>query len=79
MDLLKHDITTEFPEYREKIHTMKTSHQHFARLFREFDQANHEIAKVETGGAVMTDEALEDLKKRRLRLKDEMAHMLRTI
>lgn len=78
MDLLKHDIVSEFPEYREKIHTLKTHNQHFARLFREFDEVNHEVAKIETGGAVMMDEALEDLKKKRLRLKDEMAQMLHT-
>lgn len=76
MDLLKHDIVHEFPQLKDKIHTLKTTNHHFARLYTEYDALNHEIAKVETGGAVMMDEALEDLKKKRLKLKDEIVKML---
>lgn len=76
MDLLKHDITHEFPQLKDKIHTLKTTHHHFARLYSEYDEVNHTIAKVETGGGVMTDEALENLKKQRLKLKDEIVQML---
>ena len=76
MDLLKHDIAHEFPEFKEKIHTLKTSHAHFAKLYDAYDALNHSIATVETGGAVMTDEALEDEKKTRLKLKDEIYQML---
>ncbi len=76
MDLLKHDIVHEFPQLKDKIHTLKTTNHHFARLYNEYDALNHEIAKVETGGAVMMDEALEDLKKKRLKLKDDIVKML---
>lgn len=76
MDLLKHDIVSEFPQLKDKIHTLKTTDHHFARLFSDYDLVNHTIAKVETGGAVMTDEALENLKKQRLKLKDDIVQML---
>lgn len=76
MDLLKHDITHEFPQLKDKIHSLKTTHHHFARLYSAYDEVNHTIAKVETGGGVMSDEALEDLKKQRLKLKDEIVQML---
>lgn len=76
MDFLKHDITSEFPALADKIHTLKTSHQHFAKLYDSYDAINHEITKAETGVVALMDEALEDLKKRRLRLKDEMVQML---
>jgi uncharacterized protein len=76
MELLKHDIVHEFPQLKDKIHTLKTTHHHFARLYNDYDEVNHTIAKVETGGAVMTDEALENLKKQRLKLKDEIVQML---
>lgn len=76
MDLLKHDITHEFPELKDKIHTLKTTHHHFARLYNEYDEVNHTIGRIETGGGVMSDEALEDLKKQRLKLKDEIVQML---
>lgn len=76
MDLLKHDIVSEFPAFKDKIHALKLSNAHFARLFSEYDALNHHIALAETGGLVMTDEALEAEKKIRLRLKDEIARML---
>jgi len=76
MDLLKHDIVSEFPQFKDKIHTLKTSNHHFAKLFTEYDALNHAIAKFETGGGVITDEALEVNKKTRLKLKDEILQML---
>lgn len=76
MDLLKHDIAHEFPQLKDKIHTLKTTHHHFARLYKEYDEVNHTVARIETGGAVMSDEALENLKKQRLKLKDEIVQML---
>ena len=72
MDLLNHDIAHEFPEHLEKIHTLKTSDAHFAKLFNEYDEDNHAIKKYETGGAVISEEALEMLKKKRLNLKDQI-------
>ena len=76
MELLKHDISSEFPAHKDKIHTLKTTQHHFAKLYTEYDELNHQIALVETGGAVMTDEGLEILKKKRLKLKDEIVFML---
>lgn len=76
MDLLKHDIAHEFPDLKDKIHTLKTTHQHFAKLYSEYDALNHAIATAETGGAVISDTALEIEKKKRLKLKDEIVQML---
>ena len=76
MDLLKHDIATEFPEFKDKIHALKTGNAHFAKLFDQYDTLNHEIAKFEGGDGVITDEALETEKKKRLMLKDEISQML---
>lgn len=76
MDLLNHDIATEFPEFKEKIHTLKTGNAHFAKIYTQYDELNHAIAKLESGNGVMTDEALEDEKKKRLKLKDEISQML---
>lgn len=76
MDLLNHDIAHEFPEHQEKIHSLKTSDAHFAKLFTEYDEDNHEIKKYELGGAVITEEALEELKKKRLSTKDQIYQRL---
>ena len=76
MDLLKHDIVTEFPEFKDKIHSLKASNAHFATLFEQYDLLNHAIAKFEGGVGSITDEALEIEKKKRLKIKDEISHTL---
>ena len=76
MDLLKHDIATEFPEFKEKIHALKAGNAHFAKLFTQYDEINHAIARFEGGNGAISDEALEIEKKKRLQLKDEIAQML---
>ena len=77
MDLLNHDIAHEFPEYIDKMRTLKTSNKHFASLFSQYDENNHAIAKYELGDGAISDDGLEDLKKRRLKTKDEIYAMLK--
>ena len=76
MDLLNHDIAHEFPEYSEKMRDLKMTDAHFAKLFNEYDEDNHAIKKYELGGAVISDEALEIMKKKRLNLKDQIYQRL---
>ena len=76
MDLLNHDMAHEFPQHVEKMRELKASDSHFGKLFAEYDEDNHAIAKYELGGAVISDEALEALKKKRLKTKDEIYHWL---
>lgn len=76
MDLLNHDIAHEFPEHVEKIRDLKSNDAHFAKLFNEYDEDNHAIKKYELGGAVISAEALEDLKKKRLNTKDQIYQQL---
>lgn len=72
----KHDLVHEFPEHREQIHTLKVSNNHFARLFDEYHDVNHEVRRIESGVEPTSDEYLEDRKKQRLLLKDELYKML---
>lgn len=77
MELLRHDIETEFPELRNEIQAMKASHNGFARLYDRYDEVNRTITKVEMGNAVMTEQELEDLKKQRVKIKDDITQILR--
>ncbi|TVM03534.1 MAG: GTP-binding protein [Candidatus Brocadia sp. WS118] len=72
-----HDLVHEFPEYREKIHTLKMTNSHFKRLFDNYHKLDKEIYRVENDIEPASDTKLEDLKKRRLALKDELYHILR--
>ncbi len=72
-----HDLVHEFPEYREKIHQLKVGDQHFARLFDAYHEVDREIRRIEMEIETPGDSYLESLKKRRVRLKDELYEMLR--
>lgn len=74
----KHDLIHEFPEYKEQIHQLKVSSTRFAELFDEYHQIEHEVRRIEEGVETTSDEYLEELKKKRLYLKDQLFQMLQT-
>jgi len=75
----KHDLIHEFPEYRDAIHELKMKNNHFSRLFDEYHDIDHEVVRIENGAEATSDNYLEDRKKVRLKLKDELFSMLRKI
>lgn len=74
--LLSHDLHKEFPGFADRIQTLKTGNNHFARLYDEYGTLDHRIVKAEEGIAPMEDLALESLKKERLKLKDQLYQIL---
>lgn len=72
-----HDLIHEFPEYREKIHNLKMTNDHFKKLFDDYHKLDKEVYRVENDIEPRSDDAMEDLKKRRLALKDELFQILR--
>ncbi len=77
MDLLNHDLLHEFPQYLEPMRRLKSSDARFASLVAHYDTDNRTITGYEQGVGSISDEALEVLKKNRLRLKDEIYQMLK--
>ncbi|MES2508516.1 MAG: DUF465 domain-containing protein [Pseudomonadota bacterium] len=76
MDLLNHDLAHEFPHHLDKMRELKTHDPHFAELFKRYDEDNHAIANLEKSGIAISDEGFEELKKRRLKTKDEIYQRL---
>ena len=72
----KHDLHHEFPEHYDRIHDLKISNKHFARLFDEYHDINREVMRIEDGVEKHSDEYLEDLKKKRLLYKDKLYGMI---
>ncbi len=66
-----------FPEYRELITSLKGQDAHFTRLFDKHNEIDQQIknmeARIEPGSAV----EIEDLKKEKLKLKDELYVILK--
>ncbi|MDX1711489.1 MAG: YdcH family protein [Rhodovibrionaceae bacterium] len=72
-----HELAADFPEHRDKIHDLKESDAHFARLADEYHRVNRAIHRAETGVEPVSDEAERDMRKRRMSLKDEIAARLK--
>ena len=72
----KHDLHHEFPEHRERIHELKVGNTHFAKMFEQYHDVNREVRRIEEGVENTSDEYLEDLKKKRLLLKDRLYEMI---
>jgi hypothetical protein len=73
----KHDLVHELPEHRETIHNLKMTDNHFAKLFDEYHEVDHEIHRIETDIETTSDDYLEEKKKQRLHLKDELFKMIK--
>lgn len=71
-----HTLSEEFPGQMDKIHNLKVSDAHFARILREYDDVNDQIHRAETNVAPIEQLAEVELRKRRLHLKDEIAQYL---
>ena len=76
MSHVPHELHEEFPDAADALHTLKTTDAHFARLAEEYHTVNREVHRIETDVTPASDEVLEDLKKKRLHLKDQIAAML---
>lgn len=76
MPVEKHDLIHELPESKEAIHNLKMNNNHFAKLFHEYDLVETDIHRYETGAENTSDDHLEDLKKQRLNLKDQLVRMI---
>ena len=72
----KHDLRHEFPEYEDRIHDLKMENAHFSKLFDDYHDLDQEVRRIETGVENTSDFYLEDLKKKRLHLKDTLYGML---
>jgi len=75
--LLSHDLYQEFPDLAGRIDLLKMSNPRFVRLFDEHGAVDKQIFQAEKGSGQLNGHALEELKRRRLRLKDELCQMLK--
>lgn len=72
-----HELAEEFPEFAEKLHALKTSDAHFARLADEYHELNREIHRIETDTEPTSDEYQTELRKKRMALKDKIYALLK--
>ncbi len=68
----KHQLTNDFPEFETKINDLKVNNAHFKKLFETYDELDHEIYRIESDAEPASDEALNNLRLERVKLKDEI-------
>lgn len=66
-----------FPEYRDLITSLKGHDHHFTRLFDMHNAMDQTIKNMEAGIESATHLQIEQLKKEKLLLKDELYDILR--
>lgn len=76
MSHVPHELAEEFPQMVDEISKLKGSDPHFARLFDEYHVVNRAIHRAETNVEPTDDFHMLEMRKERLRLKDEIAACL---
>jgi uncharacterized protein YdcH (DUF465 family) len=71
-----HELAEEFPEHVERMHALKGKDTHFARLADAYHDLNGNIHRAETNVEPTDDFHMQEMRKQRLRLKDEIAAYL---
>ncbi|OTG85681.1 hypothetical protein B9T31_11005 [Acinetobacter sp. ANC 4558] len=66
-----------FPEYRTLISKLKQDNAHFSKIFEEHNELDHEIIRLEQNPVTSNVADIELLKKKKLKLKDEIYVMLK--
>ena len=71
-----HPLMKEFPEHKERMHALKLNNRHFDSLIEKYEALDKHVFRVESEEEVLDDVSLENLKKERLKLKDEIYAMI---
>lgn len=67
-----HELAEEFPEHIDRIHDLKLNNPHFAKLFDDYHEINRAVHRAETGVAPTDDAHETEMRRVRVRLKDEI-------
>jgi len=76
MTHVPHELVEKFPKLKDKIHELKLSDAHFARLEAEYHKVNREVHRIEAEAEAASDLRAEELKKIRIKLLDELTSIL---
>ena len=72
MHVESHDLEEDFPKMRAAIEMLRTSDVTFATLVARYNDVNREVVLLEEKDVPIDDFAFENLKKERVKLKDEI-------
>lgn len=73
---IPHELRDEFSELGVLIERLTKTNYEFGRLAAAYDEINRHIWRIESEVESTSDDVLENLKKRRLLLKDDIAALI---
>ncbi len=73
---IPHELRDEFPELGLLIERLTRTNYEFGRLAAAYGEINRHIWRIESEDESTPDDVLENLKKRRLLLKDDIAALI---
>lgn len=76
MQVEHHDLHHDFPEYLDHIHELQASSEQFGDLYDQYHQVTREVERLEEEDVPVDDFTIENMKKQRVWLKDQMYRML---
>lgn len=71
-----HDLHAEFPANSEILHSLKLTDPHYAKVADDYHTLNKDIQRIESGIEASSDDRIEEYKKRRLAMLDEVSAMI---
>lgn len=71
-----HDLSLEFPELKQRVHDLKLTSPEFNELYAEYEALDKTIYRIEEEIETPSDAYTEELKKKRVHLKDRLYAML---
>jgi uncharacterized protein YdcH (DUF465 family) len=71
-----HELAEEFPGRADRIHALSAQDAHFRKAADRYHEVNRAIHRAECNVEPMSEAAEAELRRERMRLKDEIARML---
>lgn len=75
MHVERHDLDHEFPKLHDEMEELKARNDRFRSMFDEYNRLTAEIEKLEEKDVPVSDFTIEEMKKKRVRLKDQVYYM----
>ena len=71
-----HDLQHEFPDMQDAIVALRRDNAMFARMFASYNRLTGKVEDLEEHDMPVDDFTIEDMKKHRVKLKDDLYHMI---
>ena len=74
-----HELHEEFPQHVQKMHQLKETDAHFAKLFDAYHTVNRAVHRAETNVEPTDDIHMAQMRKERMSLKDAISAALNAV